>query len=98
MSQKTIYTCDRCGAETEDEDRMCEVAVSGGFKRVPSYSHSAFDYLRIRQRIELCEDCFRGMGVADPLPAPQAAEPKAVTIEDLIHEIVEVAVANRIGE
>ena len=79
----TIYKCDKCGNEQNDNDQFWTVGITARTKW-----HQSMD--DIVKSIQVCRPCLESLGIYvtqtkkkdEPLPAPP-------TIEELIREIIE---------
>ena len=82
--RKTILTCDRCGATSDQMTFLTPVSVSGRL----SYSSGYYTLAEA----EWCDKCLREVRAAlklpDEPPKPDEPAPQRMTIEDLIREIV----------
>jgi hypothetical protein len=88
MSIKTIYICDKCGAEQFSEEQFWTVGLWAACSatRTTAYPN---EYVADK-RVHVCRPCLESFGIhvrvkdgVDPAPSP--------TIEELIREILEMA-------
>lgn len=84
MSSTTTYTCDRCG-ESKVGDRDFLKLVGVGFRQFGGSKLEPF------KTAEWCPECIKHFRLVREEPATPEAPP-ALTIEDLIIEIVDQAV------
>ena len=93
MSQKTTYTCDRCGHTHETTDKIYTVVLF--VKEGPGAYLSNYDFPSRRR--DWCLDCVSAFQLLPPKwNAPKVPDaPSPPTIEDIIREIVRDEVSNQ---
>ena len=94
---KTIYKCDRCGAESILKDQMWSI----GLKIVPIESKLEFSFWDLARQPIWCRPCVDELQLLGfPVVKPSATPPRVVTLEeklrDLIAEIATEEVENAI--
>ena len=89
MSVRTIYTCEKCGAEQAKPDQFWVVGIQ---------AHCINDrpYGQVKQ-MQVCRLCLEAFGIYDNRPAEVQAVNPPPTLEDLIIEIVRNQVSEMTG-
>lgn len=88
MAQKTIYTCDKCGAEQETPVQFWTLQVTAR-TALDEYESSVSGL-----RIEVCRECLEKYGIysKQKQKPKQTPEENKVTIESLIKDLIKNAV------
>ena len=88
MSIKTIYICDKCGAEQVTPEQFWTVGLWAVYSATRTTAEQN-EYVADK-RVQVCRPCLESFGIhvrikdsVDPAPQP--------TIEELIREILEMA-------
>ena len=84
MSIRTIYTCEKCGAEQLTGDQFWTVGVQANHH---AYSPQVWQFVTGKS-LQVCRPCLESFGIhvqtkpnEEPAPVP--------TVEELIREIIE---------
>lgn len=96
MSQRTIYKCDRCGKESENQNNLFEIAIgikhkSGGVYYLTNQLYKQQDW---------CKKCCEETGIifVDKEKEKEKSIDTKPTLEDLIKEIAVDAAITVINE
>jgi len=82
MSKKTIYTCDRCGADQETRNQFWALRVQ------VKHFDNPLDWDPAYSEMEVCRSCLEHLGI-HPSPATKASpDYNPPSTEELIREIL----------
>lgn len=95
MSTRIIYTCDRCGAESDNSSQQWQVGIVA--KSLNSSIHIE-DLGTAQRQMHVCRNCCKDMGLAPRVkqPLPECSPPQP-TLEDLIREICQTTIDEQNG-
>ena len=86
MSIRTIYTCDKCGAEQKTQEQFWTVGVTA------NTLFSTSDYFVSGMSIQVCRLCLESFGIyVQKRQFDDPPTPTPPTLEDLIIELVQRA-------
>lgn len=86
MARKTIYKCDKCGAEQETPVQFWTLQVTARTEG------GEFESSVSGLRIEVCRECLEKYGIYSKQKPKQTPEENKVTIESLIKDLINNAV------
>lgn len=86
MAKKTIYTCDKCGAEQLTKTQFWTLHVTA------RNEGDEFESSVSGLRIEVCRECLEKYGIYSKQKPKQTPEENKVTIESLIKDLINNAV------
>lgn len=87
MSVRTIYKCDKCGAEQSTADQFWVVGVIAHVRNGSINTYSPF--VSQDHKMEVCRKCLESFGIHVQHRGPKAPMPKPPTLEDLIIQLVQ---------
>lgn len=98
MSYKTVYICDKCGAESEDKMFLASITGKVTFTHTKDYGPAIFE----SPRLEVCRPCLLKLGIELPEPGanwgqrrdavvkePSATEKFLEATKDLIQNLID---------
>jgi hypothetical protein len=83
MSVRTIYKCDKCGAEQDESEQFWKVMISA---QIINYYGSSYPV----KDIQVCRPCLESFGIHDQRPVAVKETAPAPSVEDLIRQIMEM--------
>jgi len=93
----TTYTCDRCTKTSEAVNFTKKVIVGIQSCGYIGMAVDIYEGARTDLKVDWCDDCCTAVGISIPLPEQKVASPPP-TIDELITEIIEQAVDEKIEE
>lgn len=89
MSQKTIYTCDRC--KKEGENISLTIVALGIKSTIYGYYNNEFNLTGYKKEIGVCDECLIALGIKQTpkTPAPSTQPSLEDIIRDIMREEIE---------
>jgi hypothetical protein len=86
MAKKTIYTCDKCGAEQLTKTQFWTLQITARTEG------DEFESSVSGLMIEVCRECLEKYGIYSKQKPKQTTEENRVTIESIIKDLIDKAV------
>jgi len=99
MSVRTIYTCERCKTEQEDERTFHTVGIltEQGTHDLTQTAYGNSKRIVNDKQMQVCTPCLEAMGISRWVPEISVSATPPPSIEDLIVEIVRNHVTEMTG-
>ena len=83
MSVRTIYKCDKCGDEQNNNNQFWTVGVTANCG-----CHTSEEYVAGKS-MQVCRTCLEGFGIHIQKKTGQAEQPKVPSVEELLAELIQ---------
>ena len=93
MSVNVTYICDKCGAEQKTFTQFWDIGFT--FKEHRHGQSMDVTFAPKSQKISVCRKCLEEMGLVPKTVEPKLPTVQAITVEDLVREIVSIELDQR---